>query len=196
PSLMTVPEGELLPQYETIYHLENKDTQETKKITDKEYLESEIWKDERWKIVGDPETKLVKAGYTVPIADLVISDADGMDRTDEIVENPDYNLIIVAYNLDETNTSGLEQLNELALSSEEYRVRTVLLTASTSTKVNEITESLDLYAEVFYVDAVPLKSMVRSNPGLMLLKDGVILDKWHHHILPSVDDLADNYFTK
>jgi len=196
PSLMTVPEGELLPQYETIYHLENKDTQETKKITDKEYLESEIWKDERWKIVGDPETKLVKAGYTVPIADLVISDADGMDRTDEIVENPDYNLIIVAYNLDETNISGLEQLNELALSSEEYRVRTVLLTASTSTKVNEITESLDLYAEVFYVDAVPLKSMVRSNPGLMLLKDGVILDKWHHHILPSVDDLADNYFTK
>src|SRR5690606_14590131 len=126
PSLMTVPEGELLPQYETIYHLENKDTQETKKITDKEYLESEIWKDERWKIVGDPETKLVKAGYTVPIADLVISDADGMDRTDEIVENPDYNLIIVAYNLDETNISGLEQLNELALSSEEYRVRTVL----------------------------------------------------------------------
>lgn len=196
PSLMTVPEGELLPQYETIYHLENKDTQETKKITDKEYLESEIWKDERWEIVGDPETKLVKAGYTVPIADLVISDADGMDRTDEIVENPDYNLIIVAYNLDETNISGLEQLNELALSSEEYRVRTVLLTASTSTKVNEITESLDLYAEVFYVDAVPLKSMVRSNPGLMLLKDGVILDKWHHHILPSVDDLADNYFTK
>jgi len=197
PSLMTVPEGESLPEYETIYHLENKDTKETKKISDKEYLETGIWKDERWEIIGDPETKLVKAGYVVPISDLMISDADGIDRTDEIIENPEYNLIIVAYDLDETNIAGLNQLNELARSSvEDYRVRTVLLTASPSTKVEEITESLDLYAEVFYVDAVPLKSMVRSNPGLMLLKDGIVLDKWHHHILPSIDNLAENYFTK
>ena len=197
PSLMTVPEGESLPVYETLYHLEHKDTKETKQVSDKVYLESEIWKDEKWEIVGDPETKLLNAGYTAPISDLMISDADGMDRTDEIIENPEYNLIIVAYDLDKTNIAGLDQLNELARSAvEDYRVRTVLLTASAGTKVEEITEHLDLYAEVFFVDAVPLKSMVRSNPGLILLKDGVVLDKWHHHILPSVDRLADKYFTK
>jgi len=196
PALMTVPEGELLDEYETTYVLANKVTKETKKVSDKVYLQDELWKDESWEIVDEPETRLIKEGYQVPISDLMISDNDGIDHTDEVIENPDYNLIIVAYDMYKTNKVGLQKLNEIAKSvAEDYRIRTVLLTASSSQTVEEVTSDLDLYMEVFYADAVPLKSMVRSNPGLILLKDGKVIKKWHFHVLPTAEKLADKYFT-
>src|SRR3546814_5737250 len=112
PSLMTIPEGESLDEYETIYVLKNKETNETKKVGDKEYLQDEIWKDQSWEIVGDPETRLIKKGYQIPISDLIISDVSGVDHTNEIIENPDYNLIIVAYDINSTNLDGLMIVRE------------------------------------------------------------------------------------
>jgi hypothetical protein len=50
--------------------------------------------------------------------------------------------------------------------------------------------------EVFYADAVPLKSMVRSNPGVLLLKNGVVINKWHYDAVPSFDELSRTYFAK
>lgn len=194
PSLMTIPEGESIDEYETIYVLKNKETNETKKVGDKEYLQAEIWKDQSWEIVGDPETRLIKKGYQVPISDLIISDINGVDHTNEIIENPEYNLIIVAYDINSANPDGLKKLNNLAQSAaEEYRIRTVILTASTMQAVEKATNGLDLFSEIFFVDAIPLKSMVRSNPGLMLLKNGTVIKKWHFHILPSIQKLADKY---
>jgi uncharacterized membrane protein YphA (DoxX/SURF4 family) len=196
PSLMMIPEGEELDVYQTIYQLRHKETGETRQVTDKEYLEKDLWKDEAWEIEGDPETKLIKKGYQIPIADLMISDAEGVDHTDEIVENPGYSLIIVAYDIEKANSQGLSQLNSLAREvADDFRIRTVLLTASSLEKVEEYTSHFELYTEVFHADAVPLKSMVRSNPGLMLLKDGTVIDKWHFHVLPSRDELAETYLT-
>jgi len=197
PSLMTVPEGESLDEFETTYILENKNTKETKKVTDKVYLQDEIWKDESWEIVGDPTTTLTKKGYAVPISDLNITDLEGINHTDQIIENPDYNLIIVSYDLNKVNHHGLQRLNDLARTVvEDYRVRTVLLTASSYDVVEKVTADMELFAEVFFADAIPLKSMVRSNPGLILLKNGTVIHKWHFHVLPSAEKLADKYFTK
>ena len=50
--------------------------------------------------------------------------------------------------------------------------------------------------QFFYADAVPLKSMVRANPGILLLKDGIVINKWHYHSIPSYDELAKTYFDK
>lgn len=197
PSLMTVPEGESIDEYETIYVLKNKESNETKKVGDKEYLRDEIWKDPSWEIVGDPETRLIKRGYQVPISDLIISDINGINHTNEIIENPDYNLIVVAYDINKTNLDGLRKLNDLAQSAaEDYRIRTVLLTASSMQAVEDATSDLELFSEVFFVDAIPLKSMVRSNPGLMLLKNGTVIKKWNFHVIPSAQKLADKYLTQ
>jgi hypothetical protein len=51
-----------------------------------------------------------------------------------------------------------------------------------------------LVTEVFYADAVPLKSMVRANPGVLLMKNGVIVNKWHFHSIPSFQNLKTMYF--
>jgi len=197
PSLMHVPEGAPLDEYEITYMLKNKKTGESKKVTDKEYLAKELWKDENMEIIGDPESRLVKAGYNAPIKDLHITDAQGVEQTKEIIENPYFNLIFVAYDLNRTNMPALEKLNNIAKkATEEYNIRVVLLTASAAQTVEEVNNQMTLYTEVFYADAVPLKSMVRANPGILLLKNGTVINKWHYHTLPTFEALANDYFNQ
>ncbi|WP_443937837.1 BT_3928 family protein [Pedobacter sp. MW01-1-1] len=195
PTLMSIPLGAIPDEYEIMYHMVNKKTKEEKDLSDKEYLKTEIWKDENWEIKGEPSQRLVKKGYSPKIKDLIISDASGTDYTKEIIENPYYNLIFVAYDLDKTNTKAMGDFNALALNAtKQFNIRTVLLTSNSAQKAESFIKENNIFSEVFYCDAVPLKSMVRSNPGVLLLKDGVIINKWHYHTLPSFEQLSKKYF--
>ncbi|HWK99237.1 MAG TPA: BT_3928 family protein [Parapedobacter sp.] len=197
PALMTLPEGEVGDQYDIIYTLRNKTSGEEKQVSDKVYLSDELWKDESWEIVGDPESKLVSKGYQIPIPDLLISDANGEDVTHQLIENPYYNIVVVAWNLDQTDLDALHQINELVTEiTGAYNVRAVLLTASGTQQAEQISGELKLLTEIFYADAVPLKSMVRANPGVLLLRNGTVIDKWHHNTLPDFNTLDNLYFKK
>jgi hypothetical protein len=186
PAEMKMPPGAEPDVYEITYTLKNKKTGETQKMTDKEYLNKQIWKDEAWEIIGEPVNKLIKKGYEVKIKDLKLSDDQGTEYTREIIENPYYNLIIVAYNLDATNENAINELNALAINAAEgYNIRTVLLTTNSPEDTGMFSKDHKLAVEVFHADAVPLKSMVRSNPGLLLLKNGTVINKWPFRTLPS-----------
>ncbi len=197
PENMKIPEGAPVDEYLIMYDLKNKKTGETKAMNDKDYMEKEVWKDENWEVTGSPSRKLVKKGYEVKIKDLMITDASGTDYTKEIVENPYYSLVVVAYNLNETNENAIAEINALALNAaEQFNIRTVLLTSNSAQDAQKFSKRLKLFMEVFYADAVPLKSMVRANPGILLLKNGTIVNKWHYHTLPSFDELTEKYFSK
>ena len=197
PELMKIPAGKTGDEYGIIYNLKNKQSGEKKRMTDKEYLKTEIWKDENWEIVGNPDQVLVKKGYEPKIKDLKITDGSGTDYTKELIENPYYNLVIVAYNLDDTNDKAIAELNALTLNAaDQFNIRTVLLTSNSASDATLFSKRMKLLAEVFYADAVPLKSMVRANPGVLLLKNGVIINKWHYNRVPAFDQLSETYFSK
>jgi hypothetical protein len=166
-------------------------------MTDKEYMSSGIWKDSNWEVKGDAESKLIKKGFEPKIKDLRISDSQGTDYTTEIIANPYYNLVIVAYNLDDANERAIGDMNALAINAaENYNIRTVLLTSASASNAADFAKQNKLVMETFYADAVPLKSMVRANPGLMLLKNGTVINKWHFRSLPSYNELETAYFSK
>lgn len=195
PALMQIPNGAPLDEYKTLYTLKNENTGEIKELSDKEYLETEIWKDESWEIIGEPKTTLVKEGYKAPISDLIISDENGYENTDNIIQNPEYNFIIVAYDLNHTNVKALTKLDELAKkATDQFAIRTVILTSSSSQLATDISKDNDLSTEFFYADAIPLKSIVRSNPGLLLMKNGIVINKWSYHLIPSFERLSKKYF--
>lgn len=197
PENMKIPEGAPVDEYLIMYDLKNKKTGETQTMSDKDYMGKEVWKDENWEVVGSPSRELVKKGYDVKIKDLMISDASGTDYTKEIVENPYYSLVVVAYNLNETNENAIAEANALALNAaEQFNIRTVLLTSNSAQDAQKFSKKMKLFMEVFYADAVPLKSMVRANPGVLLLKNGTIVNKWHYHSLPSFDEFTEKYFAK
>jgi hypothetical protein len=197
PEAMKIPPGAPLDVYEITYHLENQKTGEKKVMTDKEYMSSGIWKDADWEVKGDAESRLIKKGFEPKIKDLRISDSQGTDYTNEIIANPYYNLVIVAYNLDDANKRAIGDMNALAINAaENYNIRTVLLTSASAVSTTDFARQNKLVMEAFYADAVPLKSMVRANPGLMLLKNGTVVNKWHFHSLPSYNELEAAYFSK
>jgi len=195
PGLMKMPEGQEGDQYQTIYTMQDKRSGEQRKVSDNVYLAEELWKDENWEIIGEPESRLVKKGYSIPIPDLLIADANGGDFTTEIIENPYYNIIVVAWDLNNTNLAALNRINALVMNAaEDYNIRAVLLTSASAQKAQELSEQLNLLTELFYADAVPLKSMVRANPGVLLMRNGVVVDKWHYNTLPSFEELERRYF--
>jgi uncharacterized membrane protein YphA (DoxX/SURF4 family) len=197
PALMKIPPGEKPDEYEILYTLKNQSTGETKKMNDKDYLKSGIWEDDNWEIIGTPEKRLVKKGYDIKIKDLNITDASGTDYTRELIENPYYNMVIVAYDLHKTDTAAIAALNALAVkAAEEFNIRTVMLTTNSAQDAAEFVERNKLFIEVFYADAVPLKSMVRSNPGLVLFKNGVVIDKWSAGFAPDFKTLTELHFNK
>ncbi|MGX1642200.1 BT_3928 family protein [Sphingobacterium sp. NPDC055431] len=200
PELMKVPEGAEPDVFEHIYELKNKTTNETKKVTDKEYMGQKLWEDENWEVVGDPQTRLIKKGYEVKIPDLIITDMDGTDRTEEVIQNPYYNFIVVSTDLKKMSPFDLAALDRINTTirdlSEDYNIRAVLATASFSDEVNYLNDQMDLVLETFYVDAVPLKSMVRANPGVMLMLNGTVVKKWSQYNFPSKHELITKYLDK
>ncbi len=195
PEEMKVPEGAPRDVYEIIYTLKNKKTGALKTITDKEYLATKIYNDPDFEYVSATEPKLLKKGFTPKIVDLKVADSQGVDYTKEIFENPYYNLVAVAWNLDKTNERRIGDVNALAINAaDKFNIRSVLLTSNAARDAETFSKELKLVTEIFYADAVPLKSMVRSNPGLLLLKNGVVINKWPSTALPTYDEL-EKYFT-
>lgn len=194
PEEMKTPPGAKPDEYELTYHLKNKKTGETKTMTNTDYLKTNIWKDSNWEIKGDPESRLIKVGFTPKIRDLAIQDAQGNDYTQELLTNPFYNVIIVAYNLNHTNDEAINKLNALAINLVQgYNIRTVLLTSNSPADATVFAKTHKLLPEIFYADGVPLKTMIRANPGIFLMKNGVVINKWHFHNLPTYDVLVNKY---
>jgi uncharacterized membrane protein YphA (DoxX/SURF4 family) len=197
PDEMKTPPGAKPDEYQITYNLKNKKTGDTKVMTDKEYLSSNIWKDNNWAVVGTPENKLVKKGYEPPIKDLSIQDAQGNSYTNELLSNPYNSLIIVAYDLNHANVEAIGKLNAMAVNLiHDFNTRTIMLTSNSSKDAEAFAKKNHLVTEIFYADEVPLKSMVRANPGVILMKNGVILNKWHYHSMPKYEDLVKQYFQK
>jgi len=197
PSLMIMPEGKQADVYEQVYTMKNLKTAAEKKVTDKVYLAEKIWEDKDWEIIGEPESKLLKKGYTIPITDLMIYDANGEDHTHELIENPYYNLIVVARDLKNTHTEALSKINNTVTQlAADYNLRAVILTTNSSAEMDYLSGNMGLIFENFYADAVPLKSMVRANPGVLLLKNGTIINKWHFNSFPTAEVLASKYLNK
>lgn len=195
PDEMKIPAGAPLDVVELTYNLKNKKTGETKVMSNTEYLKTNIWQDANWEVVGNPESRLIKKGYEPKIRDLSIQDGQGNDYTQELLSNPFYSLVIVAYDLDKTDGEAMNRLNALAINAtENYNIRTVLLTSNSAQSANAFAKAHKLVTEIFYADGVPLKTMVRANPGVLLLKNGAIINKWHYHSVPTYDYLVKNYF--
>ena len=194
---MKTPPGAMPDEYEQTYHLKNNKTGATKVMTDKEYMKTGIWKDNNWVVVGNPESRLVKKGFSPKIQDLSIQDAQRNDYTKELLSNPYYSLFIIADDLNSTDTTAIDKLNALCINlTQNYNIRTILITSNSAADAQAFAKQHHLVSELFYADGVPLKSMVRANPGIMLIKNGTIINKWHYHTVPTYDELVTQYLKK
>ena len=140
-------------------------------------------------IVVQPDQKLIKEGYKAPIHDFVIEHPELGDITQEVLEDNGYTFLVIAYNINKTDPENQEKLNRLAAYAKDKGYRFYGLSASAADDIRKYTEANQVNYDYCSTDEIQLKTIVRSNPGLILLRQGTILDKWGHRDLPEVEEL-------
>ena len=166
--------------------IKNKQTGE-----EKEVLSSE-WDWQTDDFVSNTGKSLEIEGYENPIKDFSIS-LDDADYTD-IILNSDYALLLVAYKLSKTDKHSWNHVNDLATKSESEEIPFITMTASPDEIIEEFRHEVQAAYPFYYTDETTLKTIVRSNPGLLLLKKGTIIDKWHYNDFPTFEEIKQKYW--
>jgi len=149
------------------------------------------WDDTTWVWV-DTRNVLVNRGFVPPIQNFSIMTADGVDITNHVVEYEGYTFLLVASQLNSSNRQALQKASEIADFCNEHGYSFLCLTASPQSDVEHIKSELGLRYDFGFTDETTLKTIIRANPGLVLLKKGVVLGKWHYNNMPDATELRPN----
>ena len=188
---MRLPEGAKPDQYEVTLKYKNKQTGEIRSFTEENYP----WQDTlNWEYESSSE-RLVKKGYITPIHDLVIEHPTLGNITEEILEDDNHTILAVAYNLNQSDTQYQPAINRLAEYAREKGIRFYGLTSSTERDIEAYKKRYHVPYEFCTADEIQLKTMIRSNPGVIILREGTILDKWAGKDVPDVKELQDTDLT-
>lgn len=144
----------------------------------------------------EARTEIVEKGIEPAILDFAIMNADGDDLTDDFLSSDSYTFFWISYDLDLALLQVQPRANELAKAIQEDGHRFVGLTASVPDKAMAFTHENNAPYSFLFCDQIVLKTIMRSNPGLMLIRNGVVIGKWHANDLPSMDQLRADYLTK
>ncbi len=176
-------EGENREKVYVIY--KNKKTGETKEFLSPHYP----WNDSVWMSQWEFVDQRIDDSQVVKKYDLQIEDSLGNNITKEIVENPGYQFIIVSYYLSDGSVKGFEKLAPIVDYLNDKGISVVLLTASENDDIKTFLKRYNLDVDAYFADDIQLKAMIRSNPGLILLKNGTVLKKWHYNDFPGIKRL-------
>ncbi|MFD0977829.1 BT_3928 family protein [Salinimicrobium gaetbulicola] len=131
------------------------------------------------------ETELVQEGYVPPIHDFSM-EKNGEDFTSELLNEPKL-LVIIAYSLRRSEADGLSKLQPVIKEAISKGYRVIGLSASGDDLKAGISEKYDLDLEWFFSDETALKTIVRSNPGILTLQKGTITQKLHWNDLEKLE---------
>ena len=173
PTLMEIPDDAEVDQYEItlIYAKDGKEQTFT--------LENYPKGDPEWTFV-DQKSVLVKKGYVPPIHDFEIETLEGDYITQDILESEEPIALVVMYDLTKTDTTQLEKIMHMI---HEYP-RVYFLTASGEEEIFAFAEELGwdeetTYSTFCFTDPITLKTIVRANPGVIVVQNGTIIDKYN-----------------
>ncbi len=189
PDAMSTPDGSPQEVYENIFYYKNKTTGEVKEFTEDNYP----WQDTVNWAYDDMESILVQEGYEPPIHNFIIETPDGENIIDFFIYDKNYVFMLVAYNLEQSETKTQTRINELATWAMNEDFSFICLTSSAPDESMAFAEEIGAPYEFFNCDEITLKTIIRSNPGLLVLKDGVILGKWHYNDIPTPEEFQDEF---
>ncbi len=186
PELMNV-DPEKADIYETIFIY-------SKEGVEQEFTEENYpWDDSTWVFVV-MKMHLVKEGEKPAIEDFALEalyydDTEGSwglggDITDLVLLDTSYTFLMVSFSLDEMNIKNIERFKEVGRYAREHEYPFYLLTASAADVVGKWEKQHDTGFQLCHADERALKTMIRANPGLILIKEGRVINKWDDKNVP------------
>ncbi len=123
------------------------------------------------------ETKLIEEGYEPPIHDFSI-ERDGEDLTEKIL-NQDHVILVVAYNLDNAEKEGFLNIKKITDEALQKGYKVIGLSATTTPEADALATEFKLNFKFYFCDETALKTIIRSNPGILELNKGTVIHKYH-----------------
>ena len=165
----------------------NTSTGETKRVTMGEYAKYKA--DAAWEFTNEQDNIVLEKGVEAKINNYAAYNEQGDDATDELLGFEGYSIWILSRKIDETHDAAWDAIKPL----EDYaKANDMLIYAFSSSVFAETTPfkaKHNLTLPFYEADEVFIKTIVRANPGIVLLKNGVVVAKWHHKHLPTVEEL-------
>ncbi len=124
---------------------------------------------------------------------LLIEDREGNNLAHSFLNIHDYHFFVVAYDLDKTNLEAFGKLQTLYQQVYDAGYSVICLTSTLPDEIAVFKEKRGVTFDFYNSDDVVLKTMIRSNPGLILLKDGKVLKKWHYNDFPEWKSVKERY---
>lgn len=180
---MEIPKGAKLTTYKTTFICEKNGV--TKEFTENDYP----YNDSTW-VFKDTHQEILEKGYEPPIHDFSITDEKtGEDLTDSILTKDGYTFLLIAPVLERADDSNFDEIDAIYEYAKENGYGFYGLTASTDKAVTRWRDITGAEYPFYTMDGTTLKTIIRSNPGLVLLYKGTIINKWSHNDLPRQAEL-------
>ena len=169
PEGMIIPEGAPKAIYEDtwIYNVDGVDGSYT--------TEEKPWNIEGATFV-DRKTKTIKEGYMPPIHDFTMEN-DDEDLTEKLMQ-VERLMLIVSYNMQKASPKGLKRIKEISDKALQNGYNVYFFSASTKEEYLKIKQDYNLQIDLLFCDETTLKTIIRSNPGIITLNKGTITGKW------------------
>ena len=179
---MEMPEGEQLPQLETTFILEKDGVQ--REFTLDNYPDS------TWTFI-DSKTVQVSEGYVPPIHDFSLVRTDtGDDITDIVLSDTSYTFLLIAPFLEHADDSSFGAIDQIYEYAEQHGYAFYGVTSSDDVAIERWRDLTGAEYPFCQADATTLKTIIRSSPGLVLLRGATVIRKWSHNALPDPDVLS------
>ncbi len=185
---MKAGEGYKPAEYESGFIYENLKTGKQLHFNMKNYP----WQDTlTWKWVATDNVLLHDAINPPKIVDFAINNLDGVPITDSILNTKGYSFLLVCYDLSKTEDDETlhAKINDFYKLAQQDKINILGLASADSKQIDDYKHTYQALYDFATADQTVLKTMVRSNPGLMLIKDGTVIMNWHHNNFPSYSDV-------
>jgi uncharacterized membrane protein YphA (DoxX/SURF4 family) len=183
------------PVAETYYVLKNASTNETMEINSTDYVKPEnkyLWTPDpatgkmTWEIQSD-QTK------NVIVHEGCNSQIQYFNKT-EVFDQKGYQFLVLAKDLDKTDKEAFKQIGANASIAEKEGIPTrAMYNYISKQSIDAFRQEVNGAYEFSTADEKLIKTIIRSNPGLVLIKDGVVVKKWHHKHIPDYATIQSNY---
>jgi hypothetical protein len=185
PEKMNIPEDAPGNVYETTFIYEKYGSQ-------KEFTLDDYPADDTSWVFVDQKSVLIKKGYEPPIHDFSLTTTDNEDLTDRVLRDQGYSLLMISQKLDKADVKDIETGFQKGIHCLTNDIAFYVLTASGSEEIKSYENGL----QFCMTDEITLKTMVRSNPGYVLIRDGTIIGKWSKSNVPDDDWFSGNIYGK
>jgi uncharacterized membrane protein YphA (DoxX/SURF4 family) len=132
--------------------------------------------------------KVLRVGDKPKIHDFAITDAQGVDHIETFLNNPDYSFMLVAYDLKKSNKKIQEKVNAFAKKCADNKIQFFGITSTVAAETDMFRHENQNMFDYYFCDGTTLKTIIRSNPGLVMLKNGTVINMWHHNDFPEFEE--------